>query len=350
MPPGTPTSQTSASPAPSGSRRSSRNSRARSPTWHRSAARDPPRSQPPTSTPLPASPTSSSPVSLPSCASTRQRSCTPTCARIHPRLPLTASPAPMRCSHRRSPRTPPPATRAARPSLKPSPMPFPPAPSAQKARPGPEPSAPCDPPRRPPGRARRDLRAPARPADASLHPYRTWRHRQDPPRAAGSRRSGRFLRRRRALGVACPPARPRLCLSAIAQALEISEQPPASLQATLAEALQGKAACLLVLDNAEHLLPAIADDIALLRDIPGGPSLLVTSRERLDLQAERLYPVPSLQDSEAAELFSDRASYLDPAHDPSTQRSRLSASASINSRSPSSSRLRDQTSTPPPSS
>ena len=110
---------------------------------------------------------------------------------------------------------------------------------------------------------------------------------------------------------------PAYCLSAIAQALEISEQPPASLQATLAEALQGKAACLLVLDNAEHLLPAIADDIALLRDIPGGPSLLVTSRERLDLQAERLYPVPSLQDSEAAELFSDRASYLDPAHDPS---------------------------------
>ena len=72
----------------------------------------------------------------------------------------------------------------------------------------------------------------------------------------------------------------------------------------------------LVLDNAEHLLPELADDISALRATPG-PTFLVTSRERLDLQAERLYPVPSLVEAEAAELFSDRASYLDPAHDAS---------------------------------
>ncbi|MDH4281360.1 MAG: protein kinase [Myxococcales bacterium] len=108
---------------------------------------------------------------------------------------------------------------------------------------------------------------------------------------------------------------PAYALSAIAQALDIQEQPPASLDDTLAQALAGKE-LLLCLDNAEHLLPEIADDIAALRDIPEGPTLLCTSRERLDLQAERLYPVPSLAEEEASELFSDRASYLDPRHDP----------------------------------
>ena len=107
---------------------------------------------------------------------------------------------------------------------------------------------------------------------------------------------------------------PAHALSTIAQALEIQEQPPAPLQDTLREALTGRN-CLLVLDNAEHLLPALADDVAALREAPG-PTFLVTSRERLDLQAERLYPVPSLEGSDAVALFNDRASYVDPEHDP----------------------------------
>ena len=45
---------------------------------------------------------------------------------------------------------------------------------------------------------------------------------------------------------------------------------------------------LLLLDNVEHLLPEIAEDVARLRDI-AGPKLLVTSRERLQLQGEHVY-------------------------------------------------------------
>ena len=104
---------------------------------------------------------------------------------------------------------------------------------------------------------------------------------------------------------------PAYVLSAIAQALEIHEQPPTPLGDTLVEALVGRR-LLLVLDNAEHLLPAIADDIARIRDVPDGPALLCTSRERLDLQAELLYPVSSLREAEAIELFCERARALDP--------------------------------------
>ncbi len=63
---------------------------------------------------------------------------------------------------------------------------------------------------------------------------------------------------------------------------------------------------LLLLDNAEHLMPEVASRIAELRDVPG-PTLVVTSRERLQLQGEHVYSVPSLAEREAVELFLTRA-------------------------------------------
>ena len=104
---------------------------------------------------------------------------------------------------------------------------------------------------------------------------------------------------------------PAYLLPQIAQALALSESPQQSLRETLHESLAGKRA-LVCLDNCEHLLPEIASEIAQLRDLAGGPSLLCTSRERLDLQAEQLYPVGSLADKEAVELFCERARALDP--------------------------------------
>jgi predicted ATPase/class 3 adenylate cyclase len=104
---------------------------------------------------------------------------------------------------------------------------------------------------------------------------------------------------------------PALLLSAVAQAVEVKEQPGRELNDTLAAALAEKRA-LLLLDNAEHLLPEAAAEIARLVGT-GVSALLVTSRERLQLQAEQVYPVPTLEEREGIELFLVRARALEPA-------------------------------------
>jgi predicted ATPase/class 3 adenylate cyclase len=103
---------------------------------------------------------------------------------------------------------------------------------------------------------------------------------------------------------------PSLLLPAVAQTLGVGEEPGTLLAETLSRTLGGKQA-LLLLDNAEHLLPAAAQEIAALSTALG-PVLLVTTRERLQLQGEQLYPVPTLRESEGVELFLARARALDP--------------------------------------
>ena len=101
----------------------------------------------------------------------------------------------------------------------------------------------------------------------------------------------------------------RLVTSAIAQALSVKEEPGKELEESLAARLGGKRA-LLVLDNAEHLMPDVASRIAELRDV-SGPTLVVTSRERLQLQGEHVYSVPPLAGDEGVELFLSRARAID---------------------------------------
>ena len=103
---------------------------------------------------------------------------------------------------------------------------------------------------------------------------------------------------------------PAVLLPAVAQGLELNEEPGKPLAETLAAALAGKRT-LLLLDNIEHLLPGAAADVATLRDL-GGPKVLVTSRERLRVSGEHAWPVPSLAESDAVELFTARALAVDP--------------------------------------
>jgi predicted ATPase/class 3 adenylate cyclase len=97
-----------------------------------------------------------------------------------------------------------------------------------------------------------------------------------------------------------------VALGAIAQAFGLGEQPGVLLRRSIAESLLGKRA-LVVMDNLEHLLPEIAEDIASL--VTECPTLrvLVTSRERLQISAELTWPVPPMADADAVALFRLRA-------------------------------------------
>jgi predicted ATPase/class 3 adenylate cyclase len=75
--------------------------------------------------------------------------------------------------------------------------------------------------------------------------------------------------------------------------------------ASLEEAIGGRR-LLLLLDNFEHLIEAASRLSGLLANCPN-LDLLVTSRERLQLQGEHLYAVPVLARAEARTLFAARA-------------------------------------------
>ena len=90
-----------------------------------------------------------------------------------------------------------------------------------------------------------------------------------------------------------PLADPALVPQAVAQALNVSEEPGKPLLPTLVAALKAKR-LLLVLDNCEHVLDACSRLVdALLRACPG-VGVLASSREGLGIAGETVYRVPSL--------------------------------------------------------
>jgi predicted ATPase/class 3 adenylate cyclase len=101
---------------------------------------------------------------------------------------------------------------------------------------------------------------------------------------------------------------PDLLLSSVALALGVPEQRGRELEESLIDVLSAGRAILL-LDNVEHLLPRAAAKVATLRDA-GGSAVVVTSRERLQLAGEHVYPVAPLVATEATELFSARTAAL----------------------------------------
>ncbi|HEU4866363.1 MAG TPA: AAA family ATPase [Actinomycetota bacterium] len=118
-------------------------------------------------------------------------------------------------------------------------------------------------------------------------------------------------------------ADPNLVPANIAQALGLRQQGLTPIGDTVKDHLAGKQ-MLLYLDNFEHLLPA-AGYVAELLDATTDLKILVTSRAALRLASEQEYPVPSmtiplaedvtaeaLADSEAVELFVQRARLVQP--------------------------------------
>jgi predicted ATPase len=110
-----------------------------------------------------------------------------------------------------------------------------------------------------------------------------------------------------------PVADPAAVPEAVAAVLGINQQPGLSIARSVAAALESRIR-LLVFDNCEHVLDAVAEMIDLILSHSKHLRILATSREGLRVREERLWPVPSLDvHSSAAELFVERASAVLPA-------------------------------------
>ncbi len=83
---------------------------------------------------------------------------------------------------------------------------------------------------------------------------------------------------------------------------------------TLPELVDGRR-LLLLLDNFEHVIEAAPEVAAVLTECPHA-NVLVTSRERLRVQGEQVYPVPVLERAEARRLFVTRARAAQPDFQP----------------------------------
>jgi predicted ATPase/DNA-binding CsgD family transcriptional regulator len=116
---------------------------------------------------------------------------------------------------------------------------------------------------------------------------------------------------------------PALVPVSVAEVLQVPERDATSPTAGLLRLL-GDRAMLVVLDNCEHVLQATASLVAALLERCRGVCILATSRERLDVPGEFVFPVPPLElpedrsagtvaASEAGLLFATRARAADPA-------------------------------------
>ena len=97
-----------------------------------------------------------------------------------------------------------------------------------------------------------------------------------------------------------------LVLSEVAKTLHVREGEELPLREALAERFSGRR-LLVLLDNAEHLLPDLAAHVADLLGAGEGLTVLVTSRERLQLTAERVIVINPLSQDDAQSFFRIRA-------------------------------------------
>ncbi|HEY6592888.1 MAG TPA: LuxR C-terminal-related transcriptional regulator [Asanoa sp.] len=108
--------------------------------------------------------------------------------------------------------------------------------------------------------------------------------------------------------------------AAVAAAVGVGEQPGRSIDDTVLDALAGRQA-LLVLDNCEQVRDGVAPFLERLLEACPRLRVLATSRARLVVAFERVFPVPPLSlaggaESEAVTLFMDRAAAVGWPPDP----------------------------------
>ncbi len=104
-------------------------------------------------------------------------------------------------------------------------------------------------------------------------------------------------------------ADPSVVPDAVASVLGITQQPGMSVGESVAAALEGRIR-LLVFDNCEHVVDAVADLVESILAQSATVKILSTSREGLGLADERLWRVPSLDVRAAVELYTERTRAL----------------------------------------
>jgi predicted ATPase len=113
-----------------------------------------------------------------------------------------------------------------------------------------------------------------------------------------------------------PVGDPGALADVVATVLGVTAQAGLSMTASVIQALSGRR-LLVVLDNCEHLLDAVADFVEQLLSHSTSVKVLATSREGLRAGAEQRWPVPSLDvqagpHSAAVALFVERAQSANP--------------------------------------
>ena len=98
---------------------------------------------------------------------------------------------------------------------------------------------------------------------------------------------------------------------AVAAVLGIVQQSGKSVSESVAAALEGRVR-LLVFDNCEHVLDAVADLMAEVLAQSTSVQIIATSREGLGVADEQVWPVRSLDVESVADLFTDRAHDVAP--------------------------------------
>lgn len=107
---------------------------------------------------------------------------------------------------------------------------------------------------------------------------------------------------------------------AVASTLGVNDRSGQSLARCLVDGLRGRC-CLLVVDNCEHVLDAVAELVSAVVDHCPDVKVLATSRERLGIVNERIVAVPPLDPEGAAvELFDACAAAAAPFYDPAAER------------------------------
>ncbi|MEO3890776.1 LuxR C-terminal-related transcriptional regulator [Nonomuraea sp. B5E05] len=117
-----------------------------------------------------------------------------------------------------------------------------------------------------------------------------------------------------------PVTDPGMIATAVAGALGLGEQPGRDITESVLTALADRHA-LLVVDNCEHVVDGVALFLERLLGACPGVTVLATSRARLMVPFERVYPVPPLSlaaddDSDAVTLFMERAAAVGRPPDP----------------------------------
>jgi predicted ATPase/DNA-binding SARP family transcriptional activator/DNA-binding CsgD family transcriptional regulator len=136
-----------------------------------------------------------------------------------------------------------------------------------------------------------------------------------------------------------PLADAELVPQAVAQALEVREQPGRALLETLVDTLHSRK-MLLVMDNCEHLIEAVVSLVDALLDSCPGLRVLATSRQTLNAAGEVAWVVPSLtvpgsrqqaytpselEAYESVRLFVQRARQRDPSFELTLQNGQAAA-------------------------